>query len=314
MKFRNIFWGMLLILLGVLFILQNFNVIDIQWYGLWQLWPAFLILWGVSILPTNNWVKTILVAIVLTASAYLMVNKPVEKDLGWMHRHFDKDYSYDDEEESYDYDDENVSQDFYIAYEDSVSSAIINFDMAAGSFYIQDTTNYLLNFSKTGDLGEYTYNIKRTGDKAKINIKRAGEELFRNDHHKDHRVNLTLNQQPVWSLNLDVGAAKVDFDLTRFKVKKIDMDGGAASIKLKLGNHVPKSYVNIDAGASQIILKIPHDAGCDLHLNSVLSGKTITGFEKIDGGHYRTDNFDTAENKIFITMDAAVSSYTITRY
>jgi hypothetical protein len=305
---------MLLILLGVLFILQNFNVIDIQWYGLWQLWPAFLILWGVSILPTNNWVKTILVAIVLTASAYLMVNKPVEKDLGWMHRHFDKDYSYDDEEESYDYDDENVSQDFYIAYEDSVSSAIINFDMAAGSFYIQDTTNYLLNFSKTGDLGEYTYNIKRTGDKAKINIKRAGEELFRNDHHKDHRVNLTLNQQPVWSLNLDVGAAKVDFDLTRFKVKKIDMDGGAASIKLKLGNHVPKSYVNIDAGASQIILKIPHDAGCDLHLNSVLSGKTITGFEKIDGGHYRTDNFDTAENKIFITMDAAVSSYTITRY
>jgi len=314
MKFRNIFWGMLLILLGVLFILQNFNVIDIQWYGLWQLWPAFLILWGVSILPTNNWVKTILVAIVLTASAYLMVNKPVEKDLGWMHRHFDKDYSYDDEEESYDYDDENVSQDFYIAYEDSVSSAIINFDMAAGSFYIQDTTNYLLNFSKTGDLGEYTYNIKRTGDKAKINIKRAGEELSRNDHHKDHRVNLTLNQQPVWSLNLDVGAAKVDFDLTRFKVKKIDMDGGAASIKLKLGNHVPKSYVNIDAGASQIILKIPHDAGCDLHLNSVLSGKTITGFEKIDGGHYRTDNFDTAENKIFITMDAAVSSYTITRY
>ena len=314
MKFRNIFWGMLLILLGVLFILQNFNVIDIQWYGLWQLWPAFLILWGVSILPTNNWVKTILVAIVLTASAYLMVNKPVEKDLGWMHRHFDKDYSYDDEEESYDYDDENVSQDFYIAYEDSVSSAIINFDMAAGSFYIQDTTNYLLNFSKTGDLGEYTYNIKRTGDKAKINIKRAGEELFRNDHHKDHRVNLTLNQQPVWSLNLDVGAAKVDFDLTRFKVKKIDLDGGAASIKLKLGNHVPKSYVNIDAGASQIILKIPHDAGCDLHLNSVLSGKTITGFEKIDGGHYRTDNFDTAENKIFITMDAAVSSYTITRY
>jgi hypothetical protein len=314
MKFRNIFWGMILILLGILFILRNFDVIDIQWYGLWQLWPAFLILWGVSILPANNWVKTILVAIVLTASAYLMVNRPAENDLRWMHHHFDKDYSYDDEEEAYDYDDENVSQDFYIAYEDSVSSAIINFDMAAGSFYIQDTTNHLLNFSKRGDFGEYTYNIKRTGDKAKINIKRAGEELFRNDHHKDHKVNLTLNQQPVWSLNLDVGAAKVDFDLTRFKVKKIDLDGGAASIKLKLGNHVSKSYVNIDAGASQIILKIPQDAGCDLHLNSVLSGKTITGFEKIDSGHYRTDNFDTAQNKIFITMDAAVSSYTITRY
>ena len=314
MKFRNIFWGMILILLGILFILQNFNVIDIQWYSLWQLWPAFLILWGVSILPANNWVKTILVAIVLTASAYLMINRPVDKDLHWLHHHFDKEYSYDDEEEDYDYSDENLRQDFHIAYEDSVSSAIINLDMAAGSFYIRDTSNYLLNFSKSGSMGKYTYSIKRTGDKAKINIKRVGEELFRNNHHADHDVSLTLNQEPVWSMNLDVGAAKVDFDLTRFKVKKIDLDGGASSIKIKLGDLLPKSYVNIDAGASEIVIKVPQSAGCDLHLSSVLSGKTITGFEKIDQGHYRTDNFDTAENKIFISMDAAVSSYKITRY
>jgi hypothetical protein len=314
MKFRNIFWGMILILLGVLFILRNFDVIDIQWYSLWQLWPAFLILWGVSILPANNWIKTILVAIVLTASAYLMVNRPADKDLNWIHHHFRSDYDYDNDEEDYTYDGEEVQQDFHIAYEDSVSTAIINFDMAAGSFYIRDTSNYLLNFSKRGNMGEYTYNIRRTGDKAKININRVGEELFRNDHHADHKVTLSLNQEPVWNLNLDVGAAKLDFDLTRFKVKKIDLDGGAASIKIKLGNQLPKSYVNIDAGASEIVVQVPQNAGCDLHLNSVLSGKTITGFEKIDHGHYRTDNFDTAENKIFITMDAAVSSYKITRY
>jgi hypothetical protein len=46
----------------------------------------------------------------------------------------------------------------------------------------------------------------------------------------------------------------------------------------------------------------------------VLSGKTIKGFEKVDHGHYRTENFDQAKNKIYISVDAAISSYTITRY
>ncbi len=112
----------------------------------------------------------------------------------------------------------------------------------------------------------------------------------------------------------DIGAAKLDFDLSQFKVKKLDLDAGAASLEIKLGDKYPKSYLNIGAGASEIVIRVPSNSGCDLNLSAVLSGKSISGFEKIDHGHYRTDNFETAENKIYINVDAAVSSYTITRY
>ncbi len=311
MKFRNIFWGIILILLGILFILQNLNIIDFSWISLWRLWPVFLVLWGVSILPAANWVKTSLVIIVLAGSVYFMLNKTVE----WRDRypgiHIGRDY--DEDEETYDYE-EQADQYFNIPYEDSVSNAILNFDAAAGSFYINSVSDDLLSFSKKGHLGKYTYSVKRSNGKANITIEREGQELFRNNNDSHHQVDLSLNQAPEWKMNFDVGAAKVNFDLSLFKVQKLDLDGGAASIRIKLGDNVPKSFVNIDAGASEIILKIPESAGCDLNLSTVLSGKTISGFEKMKNGHYRTSNFDEAGNKIFITVDAAVSSCKITRY
>ena len=306
MKFRNIFWGVILILIGVLFILQNLNIVDFEWVSLWRLWPVILVLWGVSILPANNWIKTALVIVVLAGSVYFMLDQTID----WRSDRVFK-YDYDHE---YDNHKTKVNQDFTIPYEDSVSAVFLDFEAAAGSFHINDTTDALLSFSNRGSGGRYTYIVKRSDDKAKIYIEREGEELYLNKKSKYSKIELAMNNEPVWNINLDIGAAKLDFDLSQFKVKKLDIDAGAASLEIKLGDKYPKSYLNIDAGASEIVIRVPSNSGCDLNLSAVLSGKSISGFEKIDHGHYRTDNFETAENKIYINVDAAVSSYTITRY
>ena len=65
MKFSNIFWGVILIFAGVLFILQNLGVINFEWTYLWRLWPVILILWGVSVLPAHSLIKLGLVLLVL---------------------------------------------------------------------------------------------------------------------------------------------------------------------------------------------------------------------------------------------------------
>jgi len=306
MKFRNIFWGLILILIGTLFILQNLNVLDFEWVRLWRLWPVLLVLWGVSILPANNWIKSGLLVIVLAGSVYFMLDQTID----WRaDRKYIKEFNFEfDDNKSV------INQDFDIPYEDSTSMAYLQFDAAAGSFYIEDTTSNLLSFNKRGRGGKYTYAVKRSEDRANIYIEREGDDLRFNNDNKSSKIKLALNNEPVWDIDLDIGAAKLDFDLSEFKVKKLDLDGGAASFEIKLGDKYPKSYVNIDAGASEIILKVPTESGCDLNLSTVLSGRTINDFEKVDHGHYRTENFEQAENKIFITVDAAISSYTITRY
>ena len=305
MKFSNIFWGVILIFLGVLFILSNLGAIHFDWTHLWRLWPVVLILWGISILPAHGLIKTALTLLVLAGTVYFMVDRTV----AWDERRSFRIEKWDDWDEA---DKLPVSQSFSIPYDDSVAAATLDLDLAAGAFYIDDMTDNLIDFSKKGDKVQYSYNIKRTEDSAVIQIEREDTRIVTGK--TNHRVTLNLNTEPLWDLNLDVGAASLEFDLSDFRVRNLDLNGGAASLEIKIGEKYNETYVNIDAGASSIALAIPENSGCDLRISSVLSGKTISGFEKMEHGHYRTDNFDTAVNKIFIEVDAAVSSYEINRY
>lgn len=307
MKFRNIFWGVVLIFLGVLFILQNLGLIHFNWTYLWRLWPVILVLWGVSILPAHNLIKAGLTLLVLGATVFFMVDQTVEWDT---HRGSGHNWNI---EEWYDTDESMpIDQSFIIPYEDSVGKASLELDVAAGAFIIEGTTDDLLDFHKRGTKAKYTKLVNQTEDKVEIKISRDDVNIVRGN--SKHNVDISLNQEPVWDINLDVGAAALDFDLSDFKVSGLDLDGGAAAFEIRFGDKYHETYVNIDAGASSIELKIPESSGCDLKISTVLSGRSIHGFEKLEHGHYQTDNFAEAENKIYIEVDAAVSSYSITRY
>ena len=283
MKFRNIFWGIILILVGVLFTLENLNIIDFDWYNLWRLWPVVLVLWGVSILPVKNMIKVGLVILVLLGSIFYMMDRTVQ----WRN----EDYSI-----SYKDDNRSVTQEFTIPYEDSVQRASLDMEIAASSFVLVDESFDLIDFDKKGSVIDYKYSVKQTDSSVDVDIYMEDEVVLKSNSH--NRIDMSLNPQPVWDLHFEVGAADVNFDLSGLKINDLDIEAGAAAIKVKLGDEFPDTRVHIESGASSIKLKVPEESGCDLNITSVLSGKSISGFEKIDHGHYRTENFEEAENKI----------------
>ena len=299
MKFRNIFWGIILILVGVLFTLENLNIIDFDWYNLWRLWPVVLVLWGVSILPVKNMIKVGLVILVLLGSIFYMMDRTVQ----WRN----EDYSI-----SYKDDNRSVTQEFTIPYEDSVQRASLDMEIAASSFVLVDESFDLIDFDKKGSVIDYKYSVKQTDSSVDVDIYMEDEVVLKSNSH--NRIDMSLNPQPVWDLHFEVGAADVNFDLSGLKINDLDIEAGAAAIKVKLGDEFPDTRVHIESGASSIKLKVPEESGCDLNITSVLSGKSISGFEKIDHGHYRTENFEEAENKIYLVVETAVSSYSIIRY
>ena len=299
MKFRNIFWGIILILIGILFTLENLNIIDFDWYNLWRLWPVVLVLWGVSILPVKNIIKIVLVILVLAGSIFYMMDRTVE----WRNRDYNITYKHDSKP---------VNQEFTIPYEDSVTTATLDMEVAASSFVLNDESFDLLDFEKRGSIIDYKYSVKQTDSSVDVDIYIEDEVVLKSNSH--NRINMSLNPHPVWDLHFEIGAADVDLDFSGIKISDLDIEGGAAAIKIKLGNKYPETNVNIETGASAIKVKVPEESGCDLNITSVLSGKSISGFEKIDHGHYRTANFDTAENKIYLVVETAVSSYSIIRY
>jgi len=312
MKFRNIFWGVILIFAGVLFILQNLNIVYFDWVSMWRLWPVFLVLWGVSIIPVNDWIKVILVLAVLGASLTFMVNRTEYYDDSRsfdFFSHHDYDRWDDDDESDYKY----TTQTFNIPYDDSSSYVDLYMDAAAGKFVIDDTTNDLLYFDRKGNSAEYSYILKTSDSTSDINIEMESTSINLGKNNRN-TVNISLNKMPVWDIDLEAGAAKIDFDLKKYKVRRLDIEGGATSINIVLGDLYNTSDINLSAGASEIVINVPKSSGCKLSLESVLSGKSLKGFEKTDRGEYITSNFDEATNKVFIDAEAAVSSFTIIRY
>ena len=127
-------------------------------------------------------------------------------------------------------------------------------------------------------------------------------------------LEISLCTQPTWTFSLDMGAADADLDLSPYKVEKVIINGGACDLDLKLGNNGGNTAVDINTGASDIDIKVPMDAYCQINIKSAISGKDFTGFEKMANGQWQTPNLEQASTKIVINMSCAVSDVSVTRY
>jgi len=316
MKKGNIFWGVVLLTLGVLIALRNFDIFFFSWGSIFRLWPLIFVFWGIAILPVKSFIKLILTVATIALAIIILAKDPGPRYhwfQWWPDRYsydYDRDYDkeYDQDYEEYSWEEQHLSE----SYDSSAFTAKMNIDAAAGKFYIKNTTSELFEFDSEGDAGPYEVKTTQGENIATVDIKHKKRYFRGGDINND--VWLALNPDPVWKLYIDVGAAGLEMDLSPFKTEKIDIDGGAAKIELKLGNRASLANVSIDAGASSIEIKVPFGSAVEMETSTVLSSRNIKGFNKIKSGLYQTPNFSDSVNQIFIEIDAAVSSVKVERY
>ena len=61
MKTKHLFWGILFISIGLLWLLDHFMQLFVDWNYLWKLWPVVIILWGASLMIMKPGIRGILV-------------------------------------------------------------------------------------------------------------------------------------------------------------------------------------------------------------------------------------------------------------
>jgi len=299
MSTKKIFWGAILILIGILIILKNVGAIYFTWWSVIRLWPVILVLLGISMIPVKEWIKLLVSFLIVAFTFFLVVNDnkvTYPGFRGWTRpfhnwRGDTDDWNkpdrkkYGGPEASY--------QNLVEPYDSALAAAELRLDAAAGEFHIGDTSANLIEFERKGFWGNYSMTSLDTDDKQIISLTLEAGNIQR--PAREHKVNIKLNPHPVWDFDLDIGAA------------------GAASIDLELGDAYPETNVTIDAGASSITLSIPQSSGCEVKANTVLSSRNLEGFYKVKDHTFQTDDFSAATNKIYITIDAAVSTLSINR-
>lgn len=317
MDYKKVFWGVIFILIGLLFVLKNLNILDFSWYQFINLWPLLLILWGIAMLPVKGGIKLILSFIMVAAGVYL-VNKYEGRT--WFEWQSPKTYRYEKErdrknsdiDKEKDTDTDWESQYLFFPYSTDINKATLKLDAAAGSFYLNETSDELVEVEREGNIGNYSLTAQESGDSHIIRLSME-ETVIKGDRLRN-RVDIKLHEQPVWDLDMNIGAARIEMDLSTFKTKDIKIDGGASTIRMKLGDQYPETNVKIDAGASSIVVEVPLNTGCQVRTNTVLSGKDMRDFQKKDSGRYETENFQDSDKKIIIKVDVAVSKIEVRRY
>jgi hypothetical protein len=129
-----------------------------------------------------------------------------------------------------------------------------------------------------------------------------------------NRAEVKLSARPAWDLSFHVGASRLDLDLVDLTVRSLRLDAGATNANVTLGGGLEEMSVSVKAGASLIRILVPESVGCDVRIDTPMGEKSLSEFEKIGKGHYRTGNFSEATRKIHITIDAGVSSVKVIRY
>jgi hypothetical protein len=174
-------------------------------------------------------------------------------------------------------------------------------------------TNDLLEFDNRGYIGKYEMTSQDIDGKRVIQLKLKEPVVYRH-HRNENRVFLKLNENPEWDMDFDIGAASMHMDLSNYMIRRINIDGGASSLELTLGDKAIETNVDIEAGASSVLLRVPKSSGCEISANTVLSSRSLEDFNKIKDHTYQTDNFDVSTNKIIINVDVAISSIEVIRY
>ena len=310
MKTSHIFWGVFFIALGGLILLNNFTSIYFDWETLAKLWPVVLILWGLSLfIKDNKLVKGFLV-VLLSILIALTVFSSFNFLFDVVHYNHERSFSGIEINDNSDVD----TTSYFLPFNLNVKESTLKFKSGAGYFEINGTSEGLFSARTAGTKNNYLIDSDTYGDNTNIDFY-IKDKRFPFEHGKlINDVEMKLNTAPLWDLDFSMGAAGINLDLSPFKVDKVDIGMGASKLKIKLGDKNNNIHVHLEAGVSKIEIMIPESSGCEINSETVLSNKHFNGFNKISSGLFRTANFDSASNKIYLSFNTGVSSIRVNRY
>ena len=315
MKSDKIFWGIFLVFIGGIFLLENFDIIDFSWRYVWRFWPVILILIGVNILFKNSKSQTgiIVTAAITIITLGLLTYKGLEK-----HRDNESKWSWNNsDDKNNDTDsadvitDANYSEEFDVKYQ----LATLNIKGGASKFVIQSATDKLFEANLNQSKSRYYLKKTEVDSAVTLNFNSKGNRSEYSLNGDDfNEINMMLNAQPVWNINLTMGAGEIDFDLVDYKTKNISLKGGAAAFKVKVGNLYNDINVNAETGLAEIVIEVPETSGCRIKASTGLSSKDFKGFKKMKDDSYETSNYNEAPNKINISLKGGLSDFNVDRY
>lgn len=320
MNAKRISWGLVVLFVGFVLLFANLGYIDFNWSAVFSLWPVFIILIGIGYLvPEKSGSQYIIVFVTLGILAlFAFRGLTVPKNEGFLSRVF-KDKDFETEWNSSDSSSENTekgSKYFESSYEDVIEYADLSIEGGIVSYRLGEPTAKLFEAEAKTNFSNFSLRKIQSANRADLEFNMSSENAKRSSKdNNENSVMMRLNTNPIWSINLEIGAGTADLDLSRYKLDKLVVEGGMASVKAKVGAPASaQSEITFEGGLAEFELELPKGVACRIVMESALSSKNVDGFTKRSDGSYVSGDYDTADKKYTITIESGLSSVKVSQY
>ncbi|QIB26397.1 LiaF transmembrane domain-containing protein [Caloranaerobacter azorensis] len=287
MKNKNLTIGFILIFLGIIWLLDNLNILNFSiWNVFFDLWPVILIILGLNLIFRNN--KIIIIAWILFIIFAIFYG------------------FYSENSTSYELENQNI----VLEKEDFIANGILELKLSAGNFNIKPTKDELLNAYITDPNIYYKSNLDRNSKTAQIEFKQKNHKKIVTN--RGYRYNFNLNEDVNWNINIDIGAVDGTLDLKNINFQDLEIDAGAGDINILLGEKLKDSKIDIDMGAGNLDIAIPKNLGVKIRFDGGVKHSNLNDLGLIHkNNYYISPNYDNADKKIYITVDIGAGNLNI---
>lgn len=290
------FWPILLIGAGVIFLMSNLGFLPADpWPLLWNLWPLVLIIIGLDILlgrrSVLGGVFSAILALLLVGAvvAMLFVAQSYPQWGGWTGATLRQEY---------------VRQSLGGVEQAEV---VIDFPSGTSRLFALDDSSSLIE----ADLryyGNLNKSVSTSGHTARVRLDsrwtggwsggwwRGGSNWI-----------IGLNPAVEYELDLDTGASDCEFDLRPLHVRSFNLDAGSGRVRLSLPEK-GQSRLKLNAGSGDMDIDVPEGVGVRLEYEAGSGALDVPGLRELsrDGRDaiYESDAFSTAGDSVTIELDA----------
>ena len=283
-------WGIFLLFLGIIFLLQSFNILPwALWETLWRFWPVLIIIIGLVILLRgyNVWLVSLLVLAVFGACLGIAIwqygTPSLSGDL--IHRHAEP--------------------------LDNLKQAQIEINFAAGSLTMGSLPSSSLNLVeadyevRNGEASmKADFNQQNSEGKLNLSTERLGQ--FWDKGGVKWVVNFT-RRIPL-AIDIKSDASNMNLSLSELVVTELRLDIDAGNCKVTVPSSAGSTYAYVKADVANVEITIPDGVAAKIKVDKGLSAFDVDESRFLKkGDYYISQDFEAAKNRIELEIDSDVS-------
>jgi hypothetical protein len=278
------FWGIFLLFLGIVFLLQTFSVLPWGlWATLWRFWPVLLVIAGLGMLLRryHPWLMAGISVLLLIASLFIAIALHGQPPFT------------------------GQTLQSYTQPVAGLTRAEVNIKFDAGTLKLASLPPQSQNLaevtSHTGEGAGFLYtSFKQTGDVGNLVLTTSGSNRR---FWGEGRAEIRLNPSIPIEMTVESAAGNHDLDFSELNLTKLDMeiDAGNCAVVMPASGSV---MARIKANVANLEITIPAGVSARIRADADLGSVEIdhTRFSR-DGDYYTTPGFATATSRVELEVD-----------